>query len=79
MQIAFPLEIVLHIVLEERGVRALQRRVRRIEFLVLAGRVGVEPGEPAVEAAEHQPLVAQQFLAEASGIDAQIRFENELR
>jgi hypothetical protein len=65
--------IVLHVVLEERGVGTLQRGVRQIELIVFTGRVALDRRESTVEATDHQPPVAQQLLPEARGIDAQVR------
>ena len=62
-EVALPFQIVLDVVLEERGVRALQRRVRGVELLPLAGRVEIEGGEAAIEPSHRQPLIAQQLFA----------------
>ena len=76
-KLALPLEFVLRVVEEERGVRTLERGVRWIEFLVLARGVAIEAGVAPVEAAHHQAPVAQQFLAESARAHAKVRFFHE--
>jgi len=62
-------------VLVERGeVGAGGRVAGRITFRRLTGSVRIDPLETAVQTANSAVLVAQKFLAETTGVDAQVRF-----
>ena len=72
-QVLLELELGAHVVVHRRGVRRRRsRRIAGIELELLAGRVAVEAGVAAVQAAHGAALVAQQLLAEAEDLDAQV-------
>ncbi len=57
--------------------RAGDAGVARVALRALAGGIDVDAGEAAVVAAERPPLVAEQLLAEARQVDAQVAVEDD--
>src|SRR6202011_4630281 len=66
------LELGAGVVVDHRGVGAVDGGVARVVFAALTGGVAVDPLEPAVEASDRAALGSQQLLGEARQRHAEI-------
>ena len=76
-QVALELEFLANIRVHRGRQGAQGRVVGGVESRRVAGLVAVAAGDPAVESAQDQPLVGEEFLAEGRGIDAEFVVEDE--
>ena len=71
-QVRLEAQVVAHVVVHRRGVGAVDLDEARVELELLAGGVAVEAGVAAVEPAHGAAFAAQQLLAVAEDLDAQV-------